>query len=549
METYELNNVPIFSVGVWNSDPYSEADLDHMVAAFAQVGFSPPMKLGHDESQQLAKNDGMPAVGWVTNLRRAGTQLYCDIKDLPKRVYEAIKRKNYNRVSAEVYWDYNCNGKRYPRVLKALSLLGADIPAVTSLAALEQLYDGEGHEFKRYDMGMFPSMADSCPQPDAPIELQAPLKTKSVVSYREAEAGGLNRCGACKYFRGPADPTGEEMYIGSCTIVIGEVASSWVCDLWEVREAFSSMSQYDKVKEYMIEQRGKKWVLVSKSSGEVLGEHDTEEDAMMQEKAIQMEKMQSKMNTQSDGVRSPDDQMGDPAPAEGAKQMAESKETVEDLQVMIKELQAQLKALQAKNEEAEGRSKTAEMKFVEFSQSVSEKDKRLAALEAEKADLIEKTRQTEKQAWFSALTSESNLKILPVEKPIVEHLYDQFSGGVVKSYSDNGKEVSNLDALKMLFESRKPGTFLFKELSAGTSTVTAGSPDTKELMSPAEAKLKATQKAKQYMQEKNEKVFGVALKAVFDTDPDLKSMAAGITPQGVAKADAGQAHMGRMFRE
>lgn len=543
LETYEILGVPIFAVGIWNGDPYQEADLDHMVAAFNQVGFSPPMKLGHDESQQLAKNDGMPAVGWVTNLRRAGTQLYCDIKDLPKRVYEAIKRKNYNRVSAEVYWDYNCNGKKYPRVLKALSLLGADIPAVTSLTALEQLYDGEGQEFKRYDMGMFPSMVDSSTPPcGPPIEQPVPLKAKLIVGYREAEAGGLTRCGACKYFRGPADPTGEEMYIGSCSIVIGEVASSWVCDLWEAREAFSSMSQYDKMKDHMIEQRGKKWVLISKSSGEVLGEHDSEEDAMAQEQAIQMKKMKSKMNTQSEGMKDPDDQVGDSAPAEGAKEMAEQTATIEALHAQIAELTK-------KNEEAEGRIKVAETRVSEFSQSVSEKDQRLATLETEKAELAERTRQTEKQAWFSALTSESNLKILPVEKPIVEHLYDQFSGGVVKSYSDNGKEVSNLDALKMLFESRKPGTFLFKELSAGTSTVTAGSPDTKELMSPAEAKLKATQKAKQYMQEKNEKVFAVALKAVFDADPDLKSMAAGITPRGAAKADAGQAHMGRMFRE
>ena len=70
--TFTLSNVPIFSVGTWNSDVYTEADLDHMVAAFGQVGFKPPLKLGHDKSQPLGKSDGMPALGWVANLRRQG---------------------------------------------------------------------------------------------------------------------------------------------------------------------------------------------------------------------------------------------------------------------------------------------------------------------------------------------------------------------------------------------------------------------------------------------------------------------------------------------
>ena len=146
--TFDLNGCQVFQTGRWNNDVYTEADLDAMVASFGQVGFVPPLKLGHDASQPLAKSDGMPAIGWVYNLRRVGTKLLCDIRQMPKKVYDAVKRKNYDRVSAEVYWDYDLNGKVYPRVLKALSLLGAEIPAVTSLAALEALYDASGKEFK-----------------------------------------------------------------------------------------------------------------------------------------------------------------------------------------------------------------------------------------------------------------------------------------------------------------------------------------------------------------------------------------------------------------
>jgi hypothetical protein len=43
-------------------------------------------------------------------------------------------------VSAEIYWNYqNAQGK-WPRVLKAVALLGGEIPAVTSLKELEALY-------------------------------------------------------------------------------------------------------------------------------------------------------------------------------------------------------------------------------------------------------------------------------------------------------------------------------------------------------------------------------------------------------------------------
>ena len=86
----------------------------------------------------------MPALGWVTNLRRMGKQLVADFRDVPRAIYDLIKRKAYNRVSAEVYWDYEDAGRKLPRVLKAVALLGAEIPAVTSLAALESLYDTSG---------------------------------------------------------------------------------------------------------------------------------------------------------------------------------------------------------------------------------------------------------------------------------------------------------------------------------------------------------------------------------------------------------------------
>ena len=297
--TFTISNCPIFSVGQWNGDVYTEADLDHMVAAFGSVGFQPPLKLGHDERQPLGKSDGMPSIGWVANLRRAGQHLLCDLKNLPKKVYEAIRRKNYNRVSAEVYWDFQANGKTYPRVLKALALLGADVPAVTSLEALETLYhDAEGTPFRKYDMQMpvlAPTTGPTLVSEVGGETYETPRKAKTDVAYREAGTGGLERCGACKYFQGGLDPKGEHLNLGNCTLVEGEIASTWTCDLYEPREAFTASGEREataviQAKGYVIEQRGDEWCLIAKFTGKTLGCHKTRAGAEAQERAVQASK-------------------------------------------------------------------------------------------------------------------------------------------------------------------------------------------------------------------------------------------------------------------
>lgn len=131
MLTYaDIRNVEIFATGEHNGDPYTEEDLDAMVEAFDDVGFAPPLKQGHGEGQR--------AYGWVQNLRRAGKKLLADLVDIPEAVYREIKEKGWGPVSAEIYWDFERGGKVWPRVLKAVALLGGDIPAV---AGLKPVYD------------------------------------------------------------------------------------------------------------------------------------------------------------------------------------------------------------------------------------------------------------------------------------------------------------------------------------------------------------------------------------------------------------------------
>jgi hypothetical protein len=142
-QTFNLNGVEIFSTGIWNGDRYSEKDLDAMIENFDDVGFEPPVKLGHNEEQSELQ-DGQPALGYISKIYKVGSKLVADFKELPKKVYDAIKRGNYKRVSSEIYWNYKANGSTFNRVLKAVALLGADIPAVTNLESIEGLYSNMG---------------------------------------------------------------------------------------------------------------------------------------------------------------------------------------------------------------------------------------------------------------------------------------------------------------------------------------------------------------------------------------------------------------------
>ncbi len=146
-ELYTLQGVEIFASGTWNGNTYTEKDLDEIVRAFNETGLKPPLKLGHDERQILANNSGMPALGWVKNVYRKGKKLLADIVDVPKRIYEAIKRGAYKKVSSEIFVNYTHNNKVYPYALKAVALLGADVPAVTSLADVEALYTAQGQKY------------------------------------------------------------------------------------------------------------------------------------------------------------------------------------------------------------------------------------------------------------------------------------------------------------------------------------------------------------------------------------------------------------------
>lgn len=147
LETVTLSAIEVFSVGTWNGHGYTDADLDSMVAAFnelrgtvdapAKLG---QVKLGHDKDQTLATRSGYPAVGWITKLYREGPHVLADIGNVPKTLGSLLKSGAYRHCSSELLIDATFNGKKYPFVFSGLAFLGEELPGVTDLGDVVDLY-------------------------------------------------------------------------------------------------------------------------------------------------------------------------------------------------------------------------------------------------------------------------------------------------------------------------------------------------------------------------------------------------------------------------
>ncbi len=177
--TYDISDVEIFSVGVWNGDKYTEDDLDDMVKNFEKLKgkLSPVLKLGHDDNQKLIQTDGFPAIGWISELKRKGKFLMAKFSDVPEVIYSLMRKRAYDKISSEVYWNLKDNGTTHRRVLKAAALLGADIPAVDNLGSILDLYTKEYTENNYDKIKIYTDKEDSMELEKKVQELESEIKT------------------------------------------------------------------------------------------------------------------------------------------------------------------------------------------------------------------------------------------------------------------------------------------------------------------------------------------------------------------------------------
>jgi len=183
-ELKKIEGVEIFSVGTWNGKKITEKDLENIVACYARTKefITPSIKIGHDNEQAFLQKEGLPAAGWVENVRKVGSKLVADFVDIPKKIYELIAKKAYRKVSCELYNDVEMDGETYPKLLGAVALLGADMPAVMNLSDILSNYKFSAIESFAMDLKTDTIMnsnpknkSEDNPMPDQVADLQSNL--------------------------------------------------------------------------------------------------------------------------------------------------------------------------------------------------------------------------------------------------------------------------------------------------------------------------------------------------------------------------------------
>lgn len=138
--TFDLENVEVLATGVFEASrggkvTVTQSDLN-AIAADTQANLSvlrPPLKLGHTENP-FPDGKGAPALGWVQNLSVRGDKLVATFTKVPATLVDAIRKGRWRTRSAELMkWRHPETGTVFNRVLKAVALLGVEMPAVQTL--------------------------------------------------------------------------------------------------------------------------------------------------------------------------------------------------------------------------------------------------------------------------------------------------------------------------------------------------------------------------------------------------------------------------------
>ena len=118
---------------------WSEDDLKTTAAKFNPSNHTPPLTIGHPSTNG-------PAFGWVAGLRANGKNLQAKFKAVTDGVKDLVEKGLYQKISSAFYGD---------KSLRHVGLLGADVPAVKGLPALQF---SESNDYRIYEF-----LADGSP--------------------------------------------------------------------------------------------------------------------------------------------------------------------------------------------------------------------------------------------------------------------------------------------------------------------------------------------------------------------------------------------------
>jgi len=137
----------IEALEIFDAAVVPQHDLDAMLRNVAEIpsklniNYRIPLVIGHEEDQHWLKDSGLPAAGWLENIRKVGTKLVASVADVPQKIAELINSRAYRTVSPEVYVDFAGLGP----ALRRVALLGGQLPHIKTLDDVMALFaDGAG---------------------------------------------------------------------------------------------------------------------------------------------------------------------------------------------------------------------------------------------------------------------------------------------------------------------------------------------------------------------------------------------------------------------
>lgn len=155
-QTWRMSNVQVFRSGAALKLVGKEGkiltfvpdDVHAFVEAFDALGWQPPLKIGHGIEQPIVLEQ-LKSIGRVTALRAAKVKglngldelgLFADLDKVPEALHDAIRDGRLYQRSIEFWTDYvpKPDGSGlFHRTLKAIALLGAELPAVGGMPPLD----------------------------------------------------------------------------------------------------------------------------------------------------------------------------------------------------------------------------------------------------------------------------------------------------------------------------------------------------------------------------------------------------------------------------
>lgn len=190
----EIKDMAVFKVGTHNGDKYDEGTLDSIISNFKKLydSIRPKLKITHKETQETLA--GLASYGDIAKVFMKVVDgikhIYVDVINVPQVVADWVKDRRFPERSVEIYPKIEIGGESFFNVLRNVSLLGCEPPAVPGLEPIK-LDDG-GTEYDTCIMNFEVKSKGKGGEKDMPDDIKKAFeatitKLKSEIKAKDVE--------------------------------------------------------------------------------------------------------------------------------------------------------------------------------------------------------------------------------------------------------------------------------------------------------------------------------------------------------------------------